>query len=160
MSLRGRSSKRIKEIRAGSRKNRSHGLLIITERRITRIGLRFTHHKCGVEGRHSQWCSEDVRIPVFFGIGSLDSRHLQRIQNRCLRMVDLPSSIAEDLSSRRKRFALRLVSTIPSQTTLIRTFLPSPLPSGRFSVPFCRTSLRRNSFIPAVSILISSSHCD
>ena len=102
----------------------------------------------------------EYACPVFLGIGSVDSKRLQRIQDRCLKLIASPRMFSEDLDSRRKRLSLRLFAHIPSQKTSISALLPPLLPSGRNSVPFCNTSLRRNSFFPMASILLSSCHCD
>ena len=49
---------------------------------------------------------------------------------------------------------------LPDLCTFLKHLFPASLPSGRLSVPFCRTSLRRSSFIPFMSIAVSSVHCD
>ena len=49
-----------------------------------------------------------------------------------------------------------LFNKLPSVDTLLKDFFPASLPSGRLSVPYCRTSLRRASFIPFTCIHASS----
>jgi len=99
----------------------------------------------------------EYAAPSFVGLSKEDARRLQRIQNRCLKIkgIDLV-----DLSSRRFSAAERLFHSIPHSETFLRDFFPQRLPSGRLSVPFCRTSLRRNSFLPKICILINAVHCD
>ena len=102
----------------------------------------------------------EYACPVFVGLGATDSRRLQRIQNRCLRIAGISSSSVEDLNARRLKLSMALLKSVFKQSTVIKDLLPSRLPSGRFSIPFCQSSLRRNSFFPAVTIIVSSCHCD
>ena len=98
--------------------------------------------------------------PVFVGLGASDARRLQRIQNRCLKIAKIPSSSVENLNARRVKLSMALLKSVPKQSTVIKDFLPSRLPSGRFSIPFCQSSLRRKSFFPTITIMDSSCHCD
>ena len=56
--------------------------------------------------------------------------------------------------------ALSTFLKLPAVDTLLKSLLPASLPSGRLSVPFCRSSLRRSSFIPFMTIIAASVHCD
>ena len=96
--------------------------------------------------------------PAFVGLSKGDSNRLQSIQNRCLKIKGLTG--ATDLAVRRKDAAIKLFEQILTCDTAIKQLFPSRLPSGRISVPFSRTSVRRKSFFPAVSILKSSAFCD
>ena len=92
--------------------------------------------------------------PAFIGLSSQESKLLQKVQNRCLNIkgnLQLP-----DLATRRKLSALKLFSEGSSSDTMIQSLFPRHFPSGRPCVPYCRTSLRRASFIPKVSIISSS----
>ena len=99
----------------------------------------------------------EYAAPAFVGLSSEDARRLQRIQNRCAKMKGV--SLA-DLSIRRLQAAQRLFYDVPNTGTFLRNIFPRRLPSGRLSVPFCRTSMRRNSFLPKMCIFINSVHCD
>ena len=96
--------------------------------------------------------------PVFVGTSCLNASRLQKFQNRCLRIKGIHE--APDLASRRRSAAATLFDHLRSVDTFLKDSLPDLLPSGRPSVPFCRTSLRRSSFIPAMSIAASSTHFD
>ena len=98
--------------------------------------------------------------PVFIGLGVGDSRRLQRIQERCLRMIGTHPSTIEDLTTRRKKLALHFLDNIQRQDTIIKDLLPPLLPSGRFCVPFCHTKFRQKSYFPTICIIMSLSHCD
>ena len=100
----------------------------------------------------------EYACPVFVGLSSTDALRLQRIQNRCLRIKQ--GVEAHDLTVRRRSMALSTFFRLPGVNTLLKDLYPASLPSGRFSVPFCRTSLRRSSFIPYMCIVASSVHCD
>ena len=100
----------------------------------------------------------EYACPAFVCLPVGDQRRLQKIQNRCARIkdqIDLPN-----LSDRRKSLAMKLFNKIPFCDTFINSLRPDSLPSGRISVPYCRTSIRRNSFFPFISILSSESICD
>ena len=100
----------------------------------------------------------EYACPVFIGLSSEDSRRLQAIQDRCLKIRGNLS--AADLSARRRTIAARLFNSLQKQDTFIVNFVPSYLPSGRLRVPFCRTTLRRNSFFPRMCIIESCAFCD
>ena len=79
-------------------------------------------------------------------------------QNRCLKIkggIEL-----DDLDKRRKCLAHKVFSSLHSLDTNLKSLSPSSLPSGRLDIPYCRTSLRRNAFIPLMSIETSSVFCD
>lgn len=100
----------------------------------------------------------EYACPVFVGVSCLDASRLQKIQNRCLRIKGIRE--APDLSSRRRSMAANLFDHLRIVDTFLKDSLPPLLPSGRPSVPFCRTSLRRSSFIPTMCITSSCSHFD
>ena len=100
----------------------------------------------------------EYACPAFVGLTNRQSFSLDRIQRRCLRIKGITAP--EDLSLRRSRFSLKVLRDITEAKTVIRFLVPDLLPSGRTSVPYCRTSLRRNSFLPAVCILSSSAFHD
>ena len=102
----------------------------------------------------------EYACPVFIGIPTSLSKRLQRIQNRCLRCYVKDTVRLDVLEERRKMIALRLFGKIPTSDTLLSTLVPSSLPSGRVSFPYCRTTLRRNSFLPTMCIILSSVICD
>ena len=100
----------------------------------------------------------EYACPAFVGLSSLDASRLEKIQRRCLRIkgiCDVP-----DLSSRRRSMATSLFVKLRSVDTFLKHLLPNLLPSGRPDIPFCRTSLRRSSFIPAMSIGASNVYID
>ena len=101
----------------------------------------------------------EYACPVFVGLSSSDSLRLKRLQNRCLRICDIHVH-APDLADRRLSMALSTFLKLPAVDTLLKSLLPASLPSGRLSVPFCRSSLRRSSFIPFMTIIAASVHCD
>ena len=93
------------------------------------------------------------------GVSASDSARLQELQKRCLRVIGAAG--LEDLDSRRRAIAIRLFNDLPLQDTFLKRLQPAPLPSGRrHSVLFCSSSLRRSSFFPKLSIILSSTHCD
>ena len=96
----------------------------------------------------------EYACPAFIGISSEESKRLQRIQDRCLKIkgdISLP-----ELEARRRVMAVKIFKGLLDQDTFISQLSPAMLPSGRFSVPFCRTTLRRNAFIPLLYILESN----
>lgn len=97
---------------------------------------------------------------AFVGINARESGRLQRIENRCLRMLGSRPTDFEDLTTRRRRMASQLLASVPFLETVIKDLLPPLLPSGRLALPFSRTSLRRNAFFPRACIIVSSIHCD
>ena len=99
----------------------------------------------------------EYAAPSFVGLSTEDARRLQRIQNRCMRIKGIN---LVDLSTRRLLAAKRLFRDIQTSDTFLRNFYPQSLPSGRLSVPFCRTSMRRNSFFPKMCIHANAVHCD
>ena len=96
----------------------------------------------------------EYACPAFIGLSKSDSARLQVIQNRCLKMKR--SSEMTDLATRRTCQSTKLFHQLLYAETTIKHLLPQRLPSGRFCVPFCRTSVRRNSFFPAMCIIMSS----
>ena len=100
----------------------------------------------------------EYACPAFIGLSSNDALRLQRVQKRCLRLKGLHD--APDLVDRRKAMAVNLFQSLRCSDTFLRSLLPDRLPSGRLSIPFCRTSLRRLSFFPNISIASSSVHYD
>ena len=86
----------------------------------------------------------EYACPVFVGVSTVDNVRLCKIQRRCLRIKD--SFDAPDISLRRRSMAESLFNKLPSVDTLLKDFFLASLPSGRLSVPYCRTSLRRASF--------------
>ena len=101
----------------------------------------------------------EYACPAFIDLSIQDSKRLQRIQKRCLRAIGQDQGV-EDLDSRRKAMAFRLYEEICIQETIIKDLLPPSLPSCRTSVISSNSSLRRSSFLPMMSILVSSTHCD
>ena len=96
--------------------------------------------------------------PAFIGLSKMEESRLRQIQRRCLKVkgqIHLP-----DLAARRLSYAQKFFCEISSSDTFIKDLLPLNLPSGRTSVPFCRTSLRRRSFIPTMCILSAASFYD
>ena len=102
----------------------------------------------------------EYACPLFLGMSVLDSRRLQRIQDRCLRIIGVNSSMVDDLSTRRNKMALQFLQGVSKQDTVIKELLPATLRSGRIAVPFCHTSIRQKSFFPFVSLSIAHCHCD
>ena len=100
----------------------------------------------------------EYECPAFIGLSAEDAKILQRIQNRCLKIKG--SLKLDDLNVRRQMIASKLFLRLPVLETVLRQMAPSSLPSGRFSIPFCSTVLRRKSFIPTMSIFMSCTHCD
>ena len=96
----------------------------------------------------------EYACPAFIGISRDESRRLQKIQDRCLKIKGDVSMT--DLETRRRSMALKIFKSLPGQSTFISQLTPSCLPSGRISVPFCRTSRRRNAFLPHMCIFESS----
>ena len=93
----------------------------------------------------------EYACPAFIGMSFIDASRLQAIQKRCLKIKG--SFEAPDLASRRKSMALSMFYKLPNLDTFLKELFPDSLPSGRLSVPFCRTSLRRSSFIPYMTVL-------
>ena len=96
--------------------------------------------------------------PAFIGLSKSDENRIQQVQKRCLKIkgqLDLAT-----LTSRRTAMARRLFSSMAHSDTAVKELLPMTLPSGRVSVPFCRSSFRRSSFVPKMCILSSSSFYD
>lgn len=100
----------------------------------------------------------EYACPAFISLSATVASRLDRIQKRCLRIKGI--SDAADLSSRRRSLALSFFRQLPFVDTLLKSSLPDILPSSRLAVPFCRTSLRRSSFIPFMCIDVSSTHFD
>ena len=96
----------------------------------------------------------EYACPAFIGISSEESKRLQRIEDRCLKIkgdISLP-----ELEARRRVMAVKFFKGLLAQVAFISQQSPAMLPSGRFSVPFCRTTLRRNALIPLLCILESN----
>ena len=102
--------------------------------------------------------SIEYAYPAFAGLLRGDAKRLQRVQDRSLKVIGV--TCLDELESRRNVLASRLFEDLPKQDTFVKDLYPINLPSGRPSVPFCYTSLRQSSFIPKMSITLSSSHCD
>ena len=100
----------------------------------------------------------EYACPAFIGLSIQDSKRLQRMQNRCFKVIG--QDVVANLDNRRRHMAFRLFEGLSNQDTFIRHLLPPSLPSGRTSVIFCNSSLRRSAFMPQMSILVSSSFCD
>ena len=100
----------------------------------------------------------EYACPAFIGLSVQDAKRLQAMQNRCFKVLGQDAIM--DLDSRRRNMAFRLFEGLSEQHTFIKDLLPPSLPSGRLSVIFCNSSLRRSSFMPKMSILVSSSYCD
>lgn len=100
----------------------------------------------------------EYACPSFVGLSSNDAIRLQRIQKRCLKIKKIV--YASDLADRRRSLSLSVFMKLPFVQTFLKSLLPPSLPSGRLSIPFCRTSLRRSSFIPFMLITTSRIHCD
>ena len=95
--------------------------------------------------------------PQFVSL-SADALGLQKIQNRCLKIMR--GVEAPDLLERRLSMAMSTFQSLPSIDILVKDLFPASLPSDRLSVPFCRISLRRSSPIPSMSMVASSEHYD
>ena len=100
----------------------------------------------------------EYSCPAFIGLSGDASFRLQRIQNRCFKIKGI--SLTADLETRRRRLAEKIFKTLPKQDTFLSQLAPSHLPSGRILVPLCRTSLRRNSFVPKMCIIQSRTFLD
>ena len=100
----------------------------------------------------------EYACPAFIGLSNEDSKRLQRIQDRCLKMKGIMTAV--DLSTRRRDLSVKLFSGLPNQETFISKLVPPLLSSGRYSVPFCRTTTRRNSFMPKLCIMLSRTFYD
>ena len=100
----------------------------------------------------------EYACPAFVGLSFNDQNRLQRIQNRCARIKN--GIVLPNLADRRNSMAMKLFSKLSFCDTFLRDLVPIALPSGRSSVPYCRTSLRRNSFFPFMCISSSESFCD
>ena len=100
----------------------------------------------------------EYACPAFIGMSFIDASRLKAIQKRCLKIKG--TFEAPDLASWRKSMALSMFYKLPDLDTFLKELFPDSLPSGRLSVPFCRTSLRRSSFIPYMTIDVSSTHRD
>ena len=100
----------------------------------------------------------EYACPAFVCLSSREALRLERIQKRCLKIKK--NVEAPDLSERRRSLAMSKFSKLSSHDTFLKTLFPTSLPSGRLSIPFCRTTLRRSSFFPYMSILSSCAHCD
>ena len=100
----------------------------------------------------------EYACPAFIGISSCNAFRLQALQKRCLKIKGILD--APDLSSRRQSMAVSIFRKLPLLDTFLKRLLPFALPSGRLSVPLCRTSLRRDSFIPHMCIEMSGVYCD
>ena len=100
----------------------------------------------------------EYAAPAFVGLSVGDEARLQVIQDRCSRIKE--GVVLPKLADRRLSMARNLFRKIPFTDTFLKTFHPASLPSGRLSVPFCRTSLRRNSFMPYMIIMQSCTFYD
>ena len=100
----------------------------------------------------------EYACPAFVSLSPSEASRMQRIQKRCLRIKGITE--AEDLSARRRRMSASLFKDLQNVDTFLKDLLPDPLPSGRSSIPFCRTSIRRSSFIPTMCIAATSVHLD
>lgn len=100
----------------------------------------------------------EYACPAFIGLSAPDLNRLQAIQKRCLKIKKLCN--APDLASRRLALALSVFYKLPQLDTFLNASFPMSLPSGRLEIPYCRTSLRRTSFIPYMTVNVSSVHCD
>ena len=96
----------------------------------------------------------EYACPAFIGISRDESKRLQKIQDRCLKIKGDISMT--ELEIRRRSMAVKIFKGLPGQETFISQLTPSWLPSGRISVPFCRTARRRNAFLPHMCISESS----
>jgi len=96
--------------------------------------------------------------PAFVGLSAKNSERLNVIQRRCLKLRR--SVVLPDLAARRITLAQNLLGKLKESSTGIKDLLPSLLPSGRPAVPFCRTSLRRDSFFPSMCIRAASAFFD
>ena len=103
-------------------------------------------------------CLLEYACPAFVGLCIGDASKLHRIQKRCLKIKGIVAD--QDLSTRRISMAMSFFNSIRESDTFLAELIPPSLPSGRTSIPFCRTSLRRSSFFPAVSLLLSDVHVD
>lgn len=100
----------------------------------------------------------EYACPAFIGISCDGSKRLQNIENRCLKIKGISSSTT--LVARRRTMALKLFSSLSAQHTFVAEMSQTQLPSGRLNVPFSRTIVRRNSFLPKMCIVQSGTFCD
>lgn len=94
--------------------------------------------------------------PAFVGISSTDSNRLEKIQRRCLKIKSRNLKL-DNIADRRWSQAVNIFNNLEKLETSIAELFPSHLPSGRLAVPFCRTLLRQNSFVPRTCINLSRS---
>ena len=99
------------------------------------------------------------------GISVANRQTLDNLQRRAHNIIcgfDCPCNIFEDLTNRRNRAAVKFLH----QVSLIKEHplhYLCPLRSsrtGKFLVPYCKTTRRRNSFFPATVILLNKTHID
>ena len=90
--------------------------------------------------------------PAFIGLSSKNSERLNVIQRRCLKLRR--SVILPDLTERRITLAQNFIDKLQGSCTAIKDLLPPRLQEWRPAVPFCRTSLRRDSFLRPCAISI------
>ena len=99
--------------------------------------------------------------PLFLGITQTDSNRLEAVQNRFHKLLcgrECKKKCMEDLESRRRKLALRLLSKIMEKDHVLHHCLPSTTKAGRFILPTRRTSRRCKAFIPMICELYNAQH--
>jgi len=103
----------------------------------------------------------EYNSPLFVGILKSDSMLLDRIQNRCHRVIcggACPSGCLVPLKLRREHQSITLFKNIFDTTHPLHYLAPKTLKHTRkISVPFSRTLLRQNSFVPFCINLLNDS---
>jgi len=95
--------------------------------------------------------------PAFIGLSVGESKILQKIQRRCMKVIGANHNIVEDLDWRRRTLAVKLFKNLELQQTSIKDLVTPPLRSGRPAVVPCKSLLRQRSFFPFMSVLVSES---
>jgi hypothetical protein len=99
--------------------------------------------------------------PLFLGLTAEDSQRLKTVQNRFHKLMcgkDCRENCLEDLDFRRRQLSLRLLNKIRSHAHILNTILPKATPSGRFILPYRRTTRRSKSYIPMICEIANMLH--
>ena len=99
--------------------------------------------------------------PLLLGITQTNSNRLEAVQKRFHKLLcgrGCKKNCMEDLESRRRKLALRLLSRMKNNDHVLHHCLPPTTKAGRFVLPSRRTSRRSKAFIPLICKIHNALH--
>ena len=103
----------------------------------------------------------EYSAPLFLGITQTESNRLEAMQNRFHKLLcgrECKKNCMEDLESRRRKLALRLLDRMKKEGHVLHQYLPSTSKAGRFILQTRRTSRRSKAFIPLICKIHNAIH--